>query len=238
MKLSIVLFDGFTTLDVVGGFEVLSRIPGMQVEIVAPTPGTIAVDTRWLGIVAYRSLAEVERTDILYVPGGPGGVALEEDEEFLGHLRRIDATSRWTIGICNGVGLLAAAGLLEGRAATTNFFYRERLAARGVTVIPERYHRDGKYVTGAGVSASLDAGLFLAGLIGGETVMRAIGLGVEYFPAPPYPERTPEEIAEPIAAIVRAYEASGGAEDLKRSPAFEAVGHGHGHGHGGALGRA
>jgi putative intracellular protease/amidase len=225
MKLSIVLFDGFTTLDVVGGFEVLSRIPGMQVEIVASTPGTIAVDTRWLGVVAYRSLAQVERTDILYVPGGPGGVALEKDEEFLAHLRRIDATSTWTMGICNGVGLLAAAGLLDGRAATTNFFYREQLAARGINVVPERYHRDGKYVTGAGVSASLDAGLFLASLIGGDVLMRAIALGVEYFPNPPYAERRPEDMAEPILSIVRAYEESGGAEDLKRTPPFAAVGH-------------
>ena len=111
MRLSILIFDGFTTLDAIGGYEVLARIPGMEVEFVAAQRGIVAADTRRLGLVAFREFSEVTATDILYVPGGPGGFVLEKDEVFLDTLRRLDKTSTWTVGICNGVGLLAAAGV-------------------------------------------------------------------------------------------------------------------------------
>ena len=210
MRLSIVIFDGVTSLDAIGGYEVLSRIPGIEVEFVGLRRGVVAADTRALGLLAYRALSEVERTDILYVPGGPGGVPLETDETFLGHLRRLDATSTWTVSVCNGGALLAAAGLLKGRKATTNWFYQHRLAEFGATFVPERYHRDGKYVTGAGVSASIDTGLFLIQLIGGELLAKTIQLGVEYYPAPPFPEKTPAEAPPEAQEIIRAFESTGG----------------------------
>ena len=74
MRLSILIFDGLTTLDAIGGYEVLARIPGMEVEFVAERRGIIAADTRSLGLVAFREFSEVMATDILYVPGGPGAV--------------------------------------------------------------------------------------------------------------------------------------------------------------------
>jgi putative intracellular protease/amidase len=210
MRLSIVLFDGITTLDAIGGYEVLSRIPGIKVEFLGLRRGVVAADTRALGLLAYRDFSEVERTDILYVPGGPGGIPLETDETFLGHLRRLDATSTWTISVCNGSALLAAAGLLKGRKATTNWFYQHRLADFGATFLPVRYHRDGKYVTGAGVSASIDTGLFLIQLIGGDLLAKTIQLGVEYYPAPPFPEKTPAEAPPEAQEIIRSFESTGG----------------------------
>lgn len=221
MKLTIVIFDGFTSIDAMGGYEVLARIPGMETEWVAPTAGVIAADTRALGVLAWRALADVERTDILYVPGGPGGALLEKDEEFLGHLRRLDATSTWTFGVCNGGATLAAAGLLKGRKATTNWFYQHRLAEYGAEFVPVRYHRDGKYVTGAGVSASLDAALFLAREIGGEMLAKTLQLGVEYYPNPPFPERTPAEAPPEAQDLVRAFESTGGPALLALPPAFQ-----------------
>ncbi len=206
MKLSILVYDGFTALDAVGGYEVLSRIRGIDTEFVGPRRGVIAADTRRLALLAWRDFADVRATDILYVPGGPGAFEREHDEEFLADLRRLDATSTWTVGICNGVGLLAAAGLLAGRAATTNWFYRERLAACGVNVVDERFHRDGKYVTGAGVSASIDTALYLTSLIAGEKVAKLLQLGIEYYPAPPFPERTPAEAPPEAQAAIGRYE--------------------------------
>ena len=223
MRLSILIYDGLTTLDAIGGYEVLSRIPGMETEFVGRSRGVIAADTRRLGLLAFRSFEEVRSTDILYVPGGPGGFELEKDTAFLDYLRLLDSTSKWTVGICNGVGLLAAAGLLKGRKATTNWFYQERLRAHGVEFVAERYHRDGKYVTGAGVSASIDAGLFLAQLLAGDTVAKAIQLGIEYFPAPPFPEKRVQEVPEPIMQIVRHFEESGGGDLLKQKAPFESV---------------
>ena len=205
MKLSIVLFEGFTSLDAIGGYESLSRLPGMEVEWVAEKAGPVTADTGKLQVVATRALASLERTDVLYVPGGPGGYRLEQDEAFLHKLRALDATSEWTVGICNGVGLLGAAGLLRGKSATTNFFYRERLAAWGAHVLPERYVRDGKYLTGAGVSASIDAGLYLVQLLAGETAAKAVGLGIEYFPKPPYGETRPEDMPAAVGDVVRSY---------------------------------
>lgn len=219
MRLSIVIFDGLTTLDAIGGYEVLARLPGMETEFVAPARGIVAADTRRLGMVAYRGFDEVDATDILYVPGGPGAFALEKDEAFLGKIRQLDSTSSWTVGICNGVGLLGAAGLLKGRSATTNWFYQDRLAAFGATFTGERYSRDGKYVTGAGVSASIDTGLFLASLIAGERVAKALQLGIEYYPAPPFPEQGPNDIPKELLERVR--KADGGTETLRIPPPFQ-----------------
>ena len=220
MRLSIILFDGVTSLDFIGGYEVLSRIPGMQVEFVAARKGIVAADTRALGVLAYKTFDEVTATDILYMPGGPGAVALETDAAFHAWLRAVDETTTWTVGVCNGVTVLAAAGLLKGRKATCNWFHQDRLADYGATFAKVRYHRDGKYVTGAGVSASIDAGLFLAGLLGGDTLAKAIQLGIEYYPSPPYPEASPEEVAPEILAMVAQYEKTGGEEDLKKRPVF------------------
>lgn len=221
MRLSILIFDGFTTLDAIGGYEVLSRIPGMEVEFVAAQRGVVAADTRFLGLLAFRDFGEVTSTDILYVPGGPGAIPLETDPVVLDYIRALDRTSTWTVGICNGVGLLAAAGLLKGQKAATNWFYQGRLAAYGVEFVPDRYHQEGKYITGAGVSASIDTGLFLTNLIAGEMIAKAILLGVEYFPAPPFPETSPEQLPAEIVDIVRQFEASGGAEQMRLVPPFK-----------------
>jgi putative intracellular protease/amidase len=221
MRLSILIFDGLTTLDAIGGYEILARIPGMEVEFVAAQRGIIAADTRRLGLVAFRAFSEVTDTDILYVPGGPGAFALEKDELFLDTIRLLDKTSTWTVGICNGVGLLAAAGLLKGLKATTNWFYQDRLAAYGTEFVAERYHRDGKYVTGAGVSASIDTGLFLASLIAGDQVAKTLQLGIEYYPAPPFPEKRPQDVAAEILEQVRRFESTGAKQQMGLQPPFQ-----------------
>jgi len=221
MRLSILIFDGLTTLDAVGGYEVLARLPGVETEFVAAERGIVAADTRRLGLAAFRDFSEVKTTDILYVPGGPGAFPLENDEKFLDTIRRLDKSSTWTIGICNGVGLLAAAGLLRGRKATTNWFYQDRLRAYGAEFVPERYHQDGKYVTGAGVSASIDAGLFLASLIAGEQFAKTLQLGIEYYPAPPFPETQVQDVAPEIQERIRRFEAEGGARQMRLEPPFK-----------------
>jgi putative intracellular protease/amidase len=223
MRLSILIFDGLTTLDAIGGYETLSRLPGMETEFVAAERGIVAADTRSLGLAAFRDFSEVAATDILYVPGGPGAFALEKDELFLDTVRRLDKTSTWTVGICNGVGLLAAAGLLKGRKATTNWFYQDRLRAYGTEFVAERYHRDGKYITGAGVSASIDTGLFLTSLIAGEQVAKALQLGIEYYPAPPFPEQRPQDVAVEIQERIRRFESEGGKRQLALEPVFKGM---------------
>ncbi len=127
-----------------------------------------------LGMVAWKTFEQLEQTDILYVPGGPGVQSALQDDALLECIRRVAASSEWLVSICNGAELLGAAGLLKGREVTTNWFARERVAAYGAKVRRDRYVRDGQLVTGAGVSSSIDVGLFMAGLLKGEDVARAI----------------------------------------------------------------
>ncbi len=217
MRLSIVLFDGFTALDIVGGYEVLANVPGITTEFIAERTGPVFADTRRLALHAYRTLEETNSTDILYVPGGPGVEKALHNSAMRETIRRLHATSTWTIGICNGVELLGAAGVLSGLRVTTNWFARDRVAAYGATISTARYQRDGKVMTGAGVSASIDAGLYLAGLIAGEGVAKTIQLGIEYYPDPPFGNGTPDTAPAASQALIRAFEEGG----LKRLDALQ-----------------
>nr|WP_315489835.1 DJ-1/PfpI family protein [uncultured Rhodoferax sp.] len=216
MRLTIVLFDGFTALDIVGGYEVLANLTGITTDFVAAHTGPVFADTRRLALHAYRTLEETSSTDILYVPGGPGVERALHDTALLNTIRRLHATSTWTMGICNGVELLGAAGLLNGAHVTTNWFARDRVAAYGATISTARFQRDGKLITGAGVSSSIDAGLYLAGLIAGEDVAKTLQLGIEYYPDPPFGNGTPDTAPAAAQARVRAFEES----NLKRLDAL------------------
>ncbi|WP_169568243.1 DJ-1/PfpI family protein [Sneathiella limimaris] len=220
MKLSILIYDGVTALDAIGGYEILARLPGMEVEFFSQSREVIAADTRSLGLLSYRNFEEVTATDILYIPGGPGGYPLEKEDSWLQKIRELDATSTWTIGICNGVGLLGAAGLLKGKEVTTNWFYQDYLKSYGATFKNARYWQDGKYITGAGVSASIDTGLFMADLLAGEKVAKTLQLGIEYYPDPPFPEKAPADAPDYAKTSIAAFEKVGGAEQLKLKPNF------------------
>lgn len=221
MRLSILLFDGFTALDVVGGYEVLANVPGITTEFVAAATGPVFADTRRLALHAYRTLEETTHTDMLYVPGGPGVEKGLRNPALLNTIRRLHATSTWTVGICNGVELLGAAGVITGLEVTTNWYARERVAAYGATVNTTRYQRDGKVVTAAGVSASIDAALYLGGLIAGEEVAKTIQLGIEYYPAPPFGNGTPDTAPAAAQALVRAFEQNAPRRLETLKPAFE-----------------
>ncbi|WP_395702866.1 DJ-1/PfpI family protein [Aquabacterium sp.] len=209
MRLTILLRDGFTALDIVGGYEVLANVPGIECEFAAADTGLVWADTRRLALPAWRRFDELESTDILYLPGGPGVENGLADEALMATIRRLHAGSTWTVGICNGVEWLGRAGVIEGREVTTNWAARDKVAAYGAKVNTRRFHRDGKLITGAGVSASIDAGLFLAGLIGGEAMARTLQLGIEYYPDPPFGNGTPDGAPAAAQAMVRAFEHDG-----------------------------
>lgn len=224
MRLSILVFDGFTALDAVGGYEVLQWIPGLEVEFVGKESGIYAADGGRLGLLAYRSLEEAKGCDILYVPGGPGGFVAQRDPEILGFIRNAHDSSKWTVGICNGVEILARAGVLEGVEVTTNYNCREIVADLGATVLPRRYHRDGKIITGAGVSASIDTGLFLADIIAGREAAEAIQFGIEYYPDPPFGPKVADEASDRAKCAVAGFERNFEAVLASRAPPFSAIG--------------
>ena len=115
-----------------------------------------------------------------------------------------DQTSSWTTSVCTGALILAAAGLLTGREATTNWQARDELARFGVKARNERYVFDGKYVTAAGVSAGIDMALALAARIAGDEVAQRIQLGIEYDPQPPFNAGSPDTAPPQILAALRA----------------------------------
>jgi putative intracellular protease/amidase len=214
MRIVLLLFDGITALDAIGPYEVLARLPGAEVTFAAPARGEVRTDNRCLGLVADAAIDEVAACDLLVVPGGFGARALARDRRVLDWVRAVDATTAITASVCTGALVLAAAGLLAGRRATTHWVARPRLAEHGALPVAERVVRDGKYATAAGVSAGIDLALALAIELAGRDVAAAIQLAIEYDPAPPLdcgsPDRAPAAVRDAVLARVRARESGGG----------------------------
>lgn len=204
MQIAIALFDRFTSLDAVGPYETLSRMPGAETVFVAERPGPVRNDSGSLALVADRAFTDVPAPDILVVPGGPGQSDNMANETLLAWLRSADAASTWTTSVCTGSLLLAAAGLLKGRRATSHWLALAELERFGVEPTGERVVFDGKYVTAAGVSSGIDMGLALIGRIAGEERAQTVQLLTEYDPQPPYdagsPHKAPAHLVEKFRA--------------------------------------
>ena len=209
MRIAILIFDRLTALDAVGPYEVLSRLPGAELTFVAKQAGPKRTDTGALQLAADRALSELTDPDVLVVPGGEGNRPLLEDEEVLGWVRGADAASTWTTSVCTGSLVLGAAGLLDGKRATSHWAYRDALRGYGAEPVSERVVRDGKLLTAAGVSAGIDMGLTLAAELAGEDVAKAIQLGIEYDPEPPFDSGSPEKAAPELVELVRGIEGAG-----------------------------
>ena len=151
MDIVILIFDDLTALDAIGPLEVLARLPDAKVRIVGKEQGTVRAGkgSGGLGLVADGALSGVERADILLVPGGFGTDALVKDRAVLDWVRAIHDTTTWTTSVCTGALVLAAAGLLDGLAATTHWAAMERLAEYGALARRERVVTAGKIVTAA-----------------------------------------------------------------------------------------
>jgi len=187
MQIAILLYEGFTALDAVGPYEVLSRLPQATVHFVARDAGPQRTDTGSLALYAYDALTAIPHPEILVIPGGAAGTyAAAKDQHVLDWLQTAHTSSRWTTSVCTGAVLLGAAGILRGLTATTHWAAQASLESFGATYLPERFVRNGKIITAAGVSAGLDMALYLAGEIAGKPVAQAIQLALEYDPHPPF----------------------------------------------------
>jgi len=188
MKIAFLLYDGITALDAVGPYDIFNRVPGTEIVFAAKQASAVRTGNGALGLVADAALAEVKSADILLVPGGSKGIAeAMHDPAHKDWIAALDATTQWTTSVCSGALFLAAAGLLEGRRASTHWRAANGLAKYGATYVPERYVHDGKYVTAAGVSAGIDMALYLVEQIHGRDTAQAVQLSAEYVPQPPFP---------------------------------------------------
>ncbi|MEU5443546.1 DJ-1/PfpI family protein [Streptomyces griseofuscus] len=204
MQIAVVVYDRFTALDVVGPYEILSRLPDAHLTFVAERAGAVRTETGFLALTADRALHELPDPDIVVVSGGPGILAQLENPVLLDWLRAADTTSTWTTSVCSGSLLLAAAGLLEGRRATSHWTVLPMLEKYGARPTGERVVTEGKYVTAAGVSSGIDMALTLVGRIAGDEHAQAVQLLTEYDPQPPYdagsPEKAPAHLVEELRA--------------------------------------
>ena len=184
-EIAFLLYEDMTALDAVGPYEVLARLPGAEVKFVASTPGPKKTDVGVV-LIGDSALEEVREPDVIVVPGGPGTINAMNDSAAVGWLRSAHATGRWTASVCTGSLLLGAAGLLEGKRATSHWIVRESLRHFGAEPVDERVVVDGDVITAAGVSAGIDMALTLAAYEAGEREARALQLVIEYDPQPPY----------------------------------------------------
>jgi Transcriptional regulator containing an amidase domain and an AraC-type DNA-binding HTH domain len=205
MQIAILIFDKLTALDAIGPYEVLRSVPGWEVRFVAPAKGEVRTDSGALGLSADFALDEVTEPDIVLVPGGEGNRPLMEDERVLSWLRGVDERTKWTTSVCTGSLVLGAAGLLEGKRATSHWLFVEQLREFGADPVGGRFVEDGKTITAAGVSAGIDMALHLVGREAGPEVAQAVQLGIEYDPQPPFdagsPAKAPAPIVEAVTAI-------------------------------------
>jgi transcriptional regulator GlxA family with amidase domain len=188
IHVAIPLFPRFTALDAVGPYEVLQRIPNVDITFIGHAHGEVRTENGMLGLTADALFEEVPEPDVIVFPGGVGTRPLEQDQRVLDWVRHAHAGSRYTTSVCTGSLVLGAAGLLRGLSATTHWACYRELAAHGAEPTSRRVveHRAQRIMTAAGVSSGIDMALRLAELLVDRTAAQAAQLMIEYDPEPPF----------------------------------------------------
>jgi len=175
IEIGLLLFPNLTQLDLTGPFETLSRMPGVRVHLVARTLEPVRSDIG-LSLLPTVTLQECPDLDVICVPGGPGVNDLILDDEVLAFLRRQGAQARYVTSVCSGALVLGAAGLLRGYRAVTHWGSMGFLEPFGATPVNTRVCVDRNRITGGGVTAGIDFGLYLASVLRGEETAQRIQL--------------------------------------------------------------
>jgi transcriptional regulator GlxA family with amidase domain len=188
LQVVIPLFPGFTALDGVGPYEVLQRIPSIDITFIGHERGEVRSENGMLGITVDARFEERPEPDVIVFPGGMGTRPLESDERVLEWVRHAHVTTLLTTSVCTGSLVLGAAGLLRGLTATTHWSCYPQLEAHGAEPTAERVveHLDRRIITAAGVSSGIDMALRLVELLIDRTAAEAAQLMIEYDPQPPF----------------------------------------------------
>ena len=208
LDIGLLVYPRHTPLDLIGPWEVLARIPNAHTHLIWTRPGPVQAQGG-IEIGATVSFAEAPLLDVLLVPGGPGQLSLMKHTLLMEYIRSCTQTAQWICSVCTGALLLAQAGVLKGRRATTHWLARDALRSFGVEVSEERVVFDGKFATAAGVSAGVDLALELVRRLAGDQVACEIQLQIEYDPVPPLdcgsPAKAPAEVVAQLRQRARRY---------------------------------
>ncbi len=197
--IGILVYDGVNELDVIGPWYVLGQAMGARTQLVSLEQGNIKT-VMGIEMAPNTVIDSVSQLDILIIPGGlTGTIEATNDKRLHEWIRKIDKKTLYTGSVCTGGWILGAAGLLKGRRASTNW-YREEEFLKKYGAIPanERYTRDGKYWTSAGVTAGMDMSLAIMKEIYGEKYAQAIMLDMEYDASPPISGGSPEKTEKDV----------------------------------------
>ena len=188
MRVAIALFPRNTALDAIGPYEVLQRIPSIDVVFVGHRRGEVRTDNGMLGLMCDAAFDEVTDPDVLLVPGGVGTRELIRDEAMLEWVREVHRNTLFTTSVCTGSLVLAAAGLLDGLTAATHWSCQDILGSLGAVYTAERVveHLPERIITAAGVSSGIDMALRLVELLVDRQAAEASQLMIEYDPQPPF----------------------------------------------------
>jgi putative intracellular protease/amidase len=212
MQIAIGLYPEFTALDAIGPYQVLSLLPGAEVVICAARKGLLPDDNGLLSFDITHTFDDVPRPDVLLVPGGIITRRVARDgDPIIDWIRSAHDHTTFTTSVCTGSLLLGAAGLLEGKLATTHWLSYDELESYGATATEQRVVREGKIFTAAGVSAGIDLALTLVAELADEGTAQALQLAIEYDPQPPFDSGAPSKadpgIVELVTGITRSLEA-------------------------------
>jgi cyclohexyl-isocyanide hydratase len=203
---TVLLFPGVTQLDFTGPLEVLQRVPKVRVDLVWKDLEPVSC-AAWvppaMRVLPSARFEDIERTDLLLVPGGPGVDALLTDDATLACLRRLAESARFVTSVCTGSLVLGAAGLLRGYRATTHWAHLQWLPEFGIIPVQERVVVDRNRITGAGVSSGIDFALRAVASIWGDERAKRSQLSMEYDPQPPFDSGTPATASPELVSSMR-----------------------------------
>lgn len=196
------VFPGMTQLDFTAPHTIFSRIPNTETLVASATGGPIESDG--LVFAGTRRLADIDRCDLIFFPGGFAVTETINNADFMREARRLAAGARYLTSVCTGSFVLGAAGLLQGKRAACHWAWRDMLALFGAIPDPGRVVRDGNIITGGGVTAGTDFALVVAAELAGARFAQSLQLALEYAPAPPFDSGRPETAPPEVLAEVQA----------------------------------
>lgn len=217
LNILIVNYDGGTLLDFAGPSEIFHRLPNTNVRYASLNGGNVTLE---FGVVYGNTerLTDIEKTDLLLVPGG-SDLSVPMRPEYLAQIRRLAESAKHVTSVCNGSLVLAATGILKGKRSACHWAFVNKLSEYGAIPVPDRFVEDdnGRFMSGGGVTAGIDFAIRVAAKLRGQQAAEFTQLVIEYDPAPPFHSGHPRDARPEVIAMVDK-ELPGASKGLARIP--------------------